>query len=137
MKVFLDTSMFIAFFLKQEAHHNEVVEKYTFYKNQNPTFITSNYVLDELYTWFNAKQNKSFLGKLIQFMERIEKDGEIKVFYVDNVIDEKARKVLLKFSDHKISFTDATTYVLYKEFSLDEIFTLDSDFKKMRVNTAF
>jgi len=70
-------------------------------------------------------------------MGKIEEDGEVKVFYIDKVIDEKAKKILLKFSDQDLSFTDGTTYVLYREFSLDEIFTLDSDFRKIRANTSF
>ena len=63
--------------------------------------------------------------------------GEIRVLDIDKSIFAKAMEVLLKFSDHKISFTDATSYILYKDFSLDEIFTLDSDFKKLRINTSF
>ena len=137
MKVLIDTSAFIAYFIKQEAHNEEVTRKYEVYRRQKATFLTSNYIICELLTWFNAKYHKSVLEKVISTLDRLENEKEISVLYIDRVIAKKSIEILTKFSDHKISFTDATSYTLYKDFALDEIFTLDSDFKKMRVNTSF
>jgi len=77
------------------------------------------------------------LEKLIDALDKMEKDGELGFVHIDKTIFRKAREILLKFADHKISFTDATSYILYKDFAIDEIFTLDSDFKKMRITTSF
>lgn len=137
MKVFIDTSVFISYFLKQDILNIETTEKFNFYKKQNAIFLTSNYILDELFTWFCTKKTQFFLEKVINAISEMQEARSIKVFYIDKFICRKAEKVLVKFSEHKISFTDATTYVLYKDFVLDEIFTLDSDFKKIRVNIAF
>lgn len=137
MKVFIDSGAFIAYFLKQEASHDDVVRKYHFYIQTKAKFFTSNYILDELLTWFSNKQAKHFTEKLIIYLQRIIENGELKVIFIDSVIHKKAQDVFLKFLEHKISFTDATTYALYKDFSLDEVFTLDSDFKKMRIKTSF
>ena len=137
MKVFIDTGAFIAYFIKQEKYHSDAVSKYKLYRQQKLTLLTSDYILDELFTWFSAKQSKYILEKLVASVQKMTVNQEIKVLSVDDVVFKKAVEVLLKFSEHKISFTDATTYVLYKEFSIDEIFTLDDDFKKMRLNTSF
>ena len=137
MKVFIDTGVFIAYFIKQERYHFDVVSKYKFYRQQKATLLTSDYILDELMTWFSAKQSKQILEKLISAIQKMQDLGEIKVLSVDQVIFKKAQDALLKFSEHKISFTDATSFCLYKDFNLDAIFTLDGDFKKMRVNTSF
>ncbi len=137
MKIFIDTGIFIAYFLKQEASHDNVVKKYKFYTQAKAQFVTSNYILDELLTWFSSKQTRYFTEKVIIHLQRIMENGELKVVFIDNVIHKKAQDILLKFLEHKISFTDATSYVLYKDFALDEIFTLDSDFKRMRINTSF
>ncbi len=137
MKIFVDTSAFIAYFIKQEKHNSEVVKKYEIYRKQKATFLTSDYVLCELFTWFNAKYHKSILGKVISVIERMEDEAELNVLYIDRTLAKKSRNILLKFADHKISFTDATSYLLYKEFAFDEIFTLDDDFKKIRVSTSF
>lgn len=137
MKVFLDTGAFIAYFIKQEKFHKDVLDKYNFYLKQRANLITSDYIIDELLTWFSAKQSKSLLEKLIFSLQKMQEAGEIKILFVDQTVFRKAQDILLKFSDHKISFTDATSYVLLKDFALDEIFTLDDDFKKMRINTSF
>lgn len=137
MKIFIDTSVFIAYFIKQEAHNKEVTKKYEVYRKQKSTFLTSNYVLCEVLTWFNAKYHRSVLEKVVSTLARLENEGEVNILYIDKVIAKKSLDILIKFSDHKISFTDATSYILYKDFSLDEVFTLDDDFKKMRLNTSF
>jgi len=137
MKVFVDTSVFISYFLKRDILNKETIDKFDFYKKQNVIFLTSNYIIDELFTWFCTKKTKFFLEKVINAISEIQETRTIKVFYIDKFICKKAEKVIIKFFEHRISFTDATTYVLYKDFSLDEVFTLDSDFKKIGVNTAF
>lgn len=137
MKVFIDTGAFIAYFIKQDKFHEDAVSQYKLYRQQKVIFITSDYILDELLTWFNAKQPKSLVEKLIHSLEMMEETGEIKVLPIDNANFRKAKQILLKFSDHKISFTDATSYVLYKDFAVDEVFTVDDDFKKMRLNISF
>lgn len=137
MKVLIDTSAFIAYFIKQEAHNGEVTKKYEVYRKQKATFLTSNYIICELLTWFNAKYHRSVLEKVVSTLTRLENEGEMSVLYIDRVIARKSLETLIKFSDHKISFTDATSYVLYKDFNLEEVFTLDDDFKKMRINTSF
>lgn len=137
MKVFFDTSAFIAYFVKQETNHEKVVSKYNLYRKQRVQFFTSNYIIDELLTWFSSHQTKQFTERLIESLKKMGNDNEIKILYVDASLVDKATPILLKFLEHKISFTDATTYVLYKDFAIDEIFTLDRDFKRMRLTTSF
>ena len=137
MKIFIDTSAFIAYFIKQEIFHRAIVGRYNFYRQQNASFLTSNFVLNELLTWFAYHQNKSVLRKLIDSWLKIELTGEIKVLEVDKVTAKTACQVMLKFSDHKISFTDAATYILCKDLSVDEVLTLDDDFKKIGLNVVF
>lgn len=137
MKTFIDTGAFIAYFIKQEKYHDDVVSKYKLYRQQKSTLLTSDYILDELLTWFCAKQSKQTLEKLVLALQKMVDGQELKVLSVDQAVFKKAQDVLIKFSEHRISFTDATSYCLYKDFSIDEIFTLDDDFKKMRINTSF
>ena len=137
MKVLIDTSAFIAYFIKQDEFHENAVVRYNFYTQQKATLLTSDYILDELLTWFSTRQPKHILEKLVDALQKMQSAGEIRMLDIDKTIFKKGLEVLLKFSDHKISFTDATSYVLYRDFSLDEVFTLDDDFKKMRLDTSF
>lgn len=135
MKVFLDTSAFVALLVESETDHEKVAKKYLHYRQQRSLFITSDYILDELFTrllYYNL-DIKRHIEKLKDSISR----KEIVVLHIDEGSFDKSLSIFLKFSDHKISFTDATTYVLYKDFALDEVFTLDTDFKKLRINTSF
>ena len=136
MKVFIDTSAFVALLVDKETDHKKVAKKYHDYRQKRVILFTSDYILDELFTrllYYQQVDIKKYIQKL---KESISK-GEITVLRIDEALFEKALEVFLKFSDHKVSFTDATSYVLLRDFSLDEIFTMDDNFKKMRLNTSF
>lgn len=135
MKVFIDTSAFVALLVEDETDHKKIAKKYLHYRKQRALFITSDYILDELFTrlLYYKLDIKKHIDKLKESISR----KEMVVLHIDEGIFDKSVDAFFKFYDHKISFTDATTYVLYKDFSLDEVFTLDDNFKKMRVPTSF
>ncbi len=137
MKVFIDTSAFIALFIKTEIDHDAVVEKYQHYQQERAICFSSDYVFSECYTRLIYDIGPGKAVKIIQSLEESRKQKEIEILRVDEEIFEKAFGVFLKFSEHKISFTDATSYVLFQSFAFDEIFTLDTDFKKLRLPVSF
>lgn len=137
MKVFIDTSAFMALILKQESFHDKVVAQYKAYKQVRAQLITSTYILDELFTRCVYRAGNYGAKSAISLIRETIASNELTVLEVDSRIFQRAENIFLKFSDHKISFTDATTYVLYRDFALDEVFTLDDDFKKVRVSTSF
>ncbi len=136
MKVFIDTSAFVALLVDKETDHKKVAKKYHNYRQKRAILFTSDYILDELFTRLLYYKQVD-VKKTIQKLKESISAGEITMLKIDEALFEKALEAFLKFSDHKVSFTDATSYALLKDFSLDEIFTLDNDFKKMRLNTSF
>lgn len=137
MKVFIDTSAFIALFVASESLHQKVSKKYKDYRKQRAQLFTSLYILDELFSRLIYDFGKSITKKVIKLLDESIEKGELLILDIDQVIFKKAQGSLIKFSEHKISLTDATSYVLYRDFALGEIFTLDSDFKKIRAVTSF
>jgi len=137
MKVFIDTSAFLALFISSEKYHKQVSRQYSDYRKSRALFFTSHYVLDELYTRLMYDFGRSITQKTIVIMNKSIEKEELSIFNVDETIFKKAQGILIKFSEHKLSFTDSTSYVLYKDFGMDTIFTLDDDFKKIRANTSF
>lgn len=127
----------MALILKEESLHNKADEKYKEYKQERSQLITSYFVLDELFTrcLYRAGRHGGVIA--VELINKTIANNELTILEIDPQIFKKAESVFLKFSEHKISFTDATSYVLYKDFSLDEIFTLDRDFKRMRAKTSF
>ncbi len=137
MKILVDTGAFIALFVKEDINHKITSNQYVEYRKQNTLLFTSDYILDELFTRLLYDCGEYIMKIKVKQINQMIEQKELTLLSVDKVIFEKAQEIFLKFSEHKVSFTDATTYVLYKDFSMDEIFTLDSDFKKMRVKTSF
>lgn len=137
MKVFIDTGAFIALFASSERYHLKVAKKYKDYRKQRAQFFTSYYILDELLTRLIYDFGKPITQKVIELLNKSAAKEELKVLDIDEAIFKKAQEALIKFSEHKISLTDASSFILYKDLSLDEIFTLDSDFKKIRTVTSF
>lgn len=135
MKVFIDTSALVALLVDKEQFHLKVVRKYKDYRQARTVLFTSYYILDELFT--RLLYYKVDIRKHIQKLKDSIAANELTVLQIDDTLFNKSVDIFLKFSDHKISFTDATSYILYKDFALDEVFTLDDDFKKIRVNTSF
>ena len=136
MKIFFDTSAFIALFITQEKYHKEVSDKYHEHRRRRAIFFTSYYILDELFTRLMYDFGKNITQKIVKLLTKSIEKEEISVLDVDGVIFKKSIDVFLKFSEHKISFTDATTFTLFKDLVLDEIFTLDSDFKKIGLKVS-
>ncbi len=137
MKVFFDTGAFIALFISKEKYHKQITSKYRSYRKQRALFYTSYYILDELFTRLIYDFGKSATEKVkVSLAKSIEKE-EVKVLDIDEATFAKSLNSLLKFAEHKISFTDATTYNLFRDLQLDEVFTLDSDFKKIGLKTSF
>lgn len=137
MKVFIDTSAFVSLFVESESTHAMVAGQYKKYKTNRDQFITSDYILDELFTKVLSQYGGHTLKDIITIIESAERDQDIQIQKIDSVVFSKAKKEMVRFSEHKLSFTDSTTVVLYKDFNLDEIFTLDSDFRKLRLPVSF
>lgn len=137
MKVFIDTGAFVAFIFKRESFHGRVMTQYGIYKQNRSQLITSTYVLDELFTRCVYRAGEHGAKLALDLIDKAIANYELTVLDVDQTVFNRARTSFLKFAEHKISFTDATTYVLCKDLRLDEVFTLDGDFKKIGLSTSF
>lgn len=137
MKIFIDTSAFIAHIVASEQHHQIVEEKFRYYKSQRALFLTSDYVLSELFTRIVYDFGGKILEQTIKGVRSAISKGEIQLLTMDTATCYRSADVMIKFSDHPISLTDASIVVLYKNLALDEVFTLDSDFKKLNVTVSF
>ncbi len=137
MKIFIDTSAYLAIFVKNEIKHKEASSNFDEYVNNRYQFYTSYYVLNELYTRVIYTLGKVVLKKIINQIDTAIKAGELKVLDVDEVMFDKSTETMIKFAEHKLSFVDASIFNLVKDYKINEVFTLDSDFKKVGIKTSF
>jgi predicted nucleic acid-binding protein len=136
MRVFIDTSAFLALLIATESFHETCIAKYRAYTKEHAQFYTNVLVLAELYTRLVYDFNKQACGKVIMHINRLQEEENLKVLQLDAALFGQAEKALLRFAEHKLSLTDASIYVAAKWYDMDEIFTLDQDFKKVGLKDA-
>lgn len=129
--IFIDTSAFIALLVASEKWHKQCVAKYREHSKKRACFYTNTLVLAELYTRIIYHFNERTLGEVIKHVSQVREEGALKIFQLDASLFVEAEKAIIHFSEHKLSFTDASIYALAKLYDMDEIFTLDQDFKKI------
>lgn len=83
---------------------------------------TSNDVVDETTTRLIYDTNIKIAGRFINFIKEGVKSHSLVQLWVD---------LVQKFSEHKLSLTDATTIILVNRFNIKSVVSLDSDFKKV------
>ena len=135
--VFIDTSALVALSITSEELHRECREKYEEYKKGNALFFSSHLVLSEFYTRVLTAFGKYYLLKVIAMMNKLRDEGKIRIFLIDAALFKVSEEAMIKFAEHKLSFTDASIYTLVKSFKLDEVYTLDAGFKKVGLKTSF
>lgn len=127
-KIFIDSSAFIALYLADDEFHKSAVTELNKLKNRQIVFVTSNFVLDEVYTFLRAKANKQ---NAIKFAEFLAENTEMLKIIRINVGDEQRAFEYFKVLDGRgISFTDCASFALMKRLKLKTVFTFDKDFSK-------
>lgn len=135
MRIFIDTSAFLALLASDQDIHIQAKEILSELQRKRTLFITSSFVLSETYTRIIYDSNIKIAKKFHQMIVSGEEIGFMKVIWIDQLLDGEIYKIYTKFSEHKLSYTDASSYLLVKKFRLDGIFTFDAGFKKVGLPT--
>lgn len=135
MKTFVDTSAWLALEIEKDIHHKAAKQHAKILEKERALFFTNEYVLAETYTRIIYDVHLSAAYQFHQHISHAIKEEELVVLEVDPSIREEVWKELLRYSDHKLSFTDASIIVAFKLYKLDEIFTFDRHFKDINLPT--
>ncbi len=131
MKVLIDTSAFIALFFKNDKNHIRAKSIYTSRKKMRAGFYTTPYILSELFTKVLYFGDADKLKLCIDKIDRTIEGHLLEVLDIGADVFTKSKTLMIKFAKNKISFVDCSSFVLYKNLSLTEIFAFDEDFKKL------
>ncbi|MFZ3048359.1 MAG: PIN domain-containing protein [Desulfatirhabdiaceae bacterium] len=133
-RIFVDTSAWDAIADKSDKNHVRALE----YRDEimgQYILITSNYVLDELYTLLLMNVGYQ---QTIRFKSRIDiliSENVLKIYWVTNNIHDRAWQTFRKFNiDKQWSFTDCTSYTLMKDLAIARVFAFDHHFEQMGFN---
>lgn len=134
MKVFVDTGVWIALKDKNDGDHDEAKKHLQLLKKKRAQLFSNDYILAETYTRFIYDFG---LDAAIDFYQSVIEgtDYNLTVIEVDERARQNAWRILRKYSDHKLSFADATAAVSFFDYQLDEIFTFDRHFRDINLPT--
>jgi len=123
-KIFIDTSAFYAYFDRSDSEHRKVSE---FMDTSMYDFYTSNYIIDELITLLRYRNFD--IGQISSFINELWAETFCSLFYVTPDIEQKAWKMIIKYKEHKLSFTDCTSFIIMRENSIINACSMDKHFK--------
>ncbi|MGA2299589.1 MAG: PIN domain-containing protein [Candidatus Acidiferrum sp.] len=129
MKLFVDTWGWLALADRNDAKHGPAADCYRERSRLSRHVVTSNFVLDELFTLVFLRLP---FPEAAKFANAILASRAVTTEMVTRERFRTAMEFRLKFADKpKISFTDLTSMVIMKELGISEVLTADSHFAQV------
>jgi predicted nucleic acid-binding protein len=128
MRLFVDTSAWLALNDKNDQYHDEAVSKITKVRQQKIQLVTSEYVFDESVTIIRYRISHR---AAVAFGDALISSN---VASIEDITDEerlKAWVLFKKYRDKDLSFTDCTSFALMVKLKLQKVFSFDNHFKQV------
>lgn len=128
MTIFIDSSAFIALYVKDDAFHAKAISSLKQLQKNKAQLITSNFILDEVYTFLRVRKDKNTAVNFACFLA--ETTDVLKFIRVTATDERHAFSYFSAMEGNGISFTDCTSFALMKRSGVTTAFTFDADFVK-------
>lgn len=128
MKVFVDTSAWLAINDRNDQYHNKAVIKSLEIKKQKIELISSEYIFDESLTLIRYRISHR---AAVTFGNSLLNSSIVKIIDIINEDRLKAWEIFKKYEDKELSFTDCISFVLMKKLRIEKVFTFDEHFKQI------
>ena len=123
--IFVNTSGWLALYNPDDPNHASARQLWDDLRGQAVRFITTDYVLDQVYT---ALKVFGSLHSAQAFHQVISKSALVRLFMVDSVIFDRAWKVFVDDEQPHWTFTDCINYSVIQYSGVTEVFTFDPSF---------
>ena len=131
MNVFVDAGPFRAFVSPRDQSRKKTLNILTKLAKDNVHLITTDYVIDEVFTGLVA-HIKGGYPYIQKFEKEILQSNILTIEWIGKERFYQTKKFFLKVSkDKQWSFTDCTSYVVMKELKVKTVFTFDDHFQEM------
>ncbi|MBP7508592.1 MAG: PIN domain-containing protein [Prolixibacteraceae bacterium] len=127
MKVFVDTSAWVAYFDKKDTNHENALNIWQQLKRERAILCTTDYILDETLTLLKIRAGSD--ASLIA-VNAIIKSPSTEVIWVKEKLFMGALKLFEKYKDQRFSFTDCISFEVMKISNIQKAFAFDVDFLK-------
>ena len=123
--IFVNTSGWLALYNPEDPNHMAAKHLWDDLRGQTVRFITTDYVLDQVYTTLKV------FGSLYAaqaFHQVVSRSELVRLFMVDSVIFDRAWKVFVEDEQPQWTFTDCINYSVIQYAGVTEVFTFDPTF---------
>ena len=120
--VFVDTAAFFAIENERDRHHPKAVEARDDLMSSGSRLVTSDYVLDEVYTLIRMRVGHR---ASVDFGESIHASRFFRIEPVTPSDFEAAWRIFSRYTDKLFSFTDCTSFALMERLRIKTAFTFD------------
>lgn len=125
MRVFVDTSAFLALIDSNDKNNSTAIEKWDHLVELDSVLLSHNYIAVETIA---LVQNRFGMDPLEPLVERIF--PAVKFKWIDKDFHETVLKQHCRRSSKSISFVDSVSFQFLEEESISRAFVFDSDFKQ-------
>ena len=132
MKVFIDTSFFKALVDPKDDFHPEALRIWETLRRKEVNFVTSNYILDEVFTLLRARCG---IKTVLEFKKIIAQSASIIKIVRITVADEILAWEWFDKDWSKLSFTDCTSFAICKRLRIKKALFFDIHFKRAGLET--
>jgi len=135
--IFLDSWALIALANSRDNGHELANKRYNAIVEEKLSFVTSDYILDEVIT--KTFKDVNYKGAMVFFQGLFEliEEGTIKLERITKKRFLSAWSLRERFYDKpKISFTDLTSFVVMRDLGIEHVFSNDDHFEKVGMGFA-
>jgi predicted nucleic acid-binding protein len=124
-RVFVDTSAWIAFFSTRDQNHVEAERLFREAVARSALLMTTNLVLAEVHRLILHRVG---IGAAAFALDRIESSERVSIVFASGTHHAAARAWLVRLSDHRITYADATGFAVMEDIGCTDFLSFDSDF---------
>lgn len=127
MRIFIDTSAFIALSDQDDQCYENAKEFDLGQIIRNPRFLTSNFIVCETLNYLRIRVSYE---TAIRFRENLYKSKITEVISIAADLEEKAFRIMKRYKDKTCSFTDCTSFALMESLGVTAAFGFDEHFRQ-------
>ncbi len=121
--LFVDTGPLLARYLVGDAYHRRALSTWKTLRGRR--LFTSNYVLAETWTLLGRRAGRGFAA---QRAIDLHSSPSWSILYADRDTDLAAIRLMEKYADQSMSFTDCVSFALMRQHRISQAFTFDHHF---------
>ncbi|MFO7539101.1 MAG: PIN domain-containing protein [Chloroflexota bacterium] len=125
MKLFVDTSAWVALSAKNDKYHRPASTAFAGLKRTRFQLVTTDYILDESLTHLLTHYGHH---RAIAFGRWALNSESIQIYRIDDTIWDEAWQMFQQYDDKEWAFTDCTSFMVMQQQQLYQAFTFDRHF---------